>query len=169
MNPGNSHQFYIRVPLYFPRLMGRRSSEEFAAATGVLTGHSGALRSPADDLMIPAPRSRGEQRARLSRESGLDLNRFDSVTHLGGSLGTRPNARLYEYVILSELTAVSQLAVYQFFLHLVKRTISTIRHIVSPPAAAPGRSRSTQSQRRTVARPPCASCPPPSHAAPLLR
>ena len=49
-----------------------------------------------------------EQRARLSRESGLDLNRFDSVRHLGGSLGTRPNARLYEYVILSELTAVSQ-------------------------------------------------------------
>ena len=58
-----------------------------------------------------------EQRARLSRESGLDLNRFDSVTHLVGSLGTRPNARLYEYVILSELTAVSQftnLPIYQF-------------------------------------------------------
>ena len=58
-----------------------------------------------------------EQRARLSRESGLDLNRFDSVRHLVGSLGTRPNARLYEYVILSELTAVSQftnLPIYQF-------------------------------------------------------
>ena len=38
---------------YFLRLMGRRSSEEYAAAPGVLTGHSGALRSPADDLMIP--------------------------------------------------------------------------------------------------------------------
>ena len=62
-----------------------------------------------------------EQRARLSRESGLDLNRFDSVRHLGGSLGTRPNARLYEYVILSELTAVSQftnLPIYQFFYFL---------------------------------------------------
>ena len=30
--------------------MGRRSSEEYAAAPGVLAGHSGALRRPADDL-----------------------------------------------------------------------------------------------------------------------
>ena len=58
-----------------------------------------------------------EQRARLSRESGLDLNRFDSVTHLVGSLGTRPNARLPEYGILFGITAVSQftnLPIYQF-------------------------------------------------------
>ena len=55
-----------------------------------------------------------EQRARLSRESGLDLNRFDSVTHLVGSLGTRPNARLYEYVILSESLQSSSLPIYQF-------------------------------------------------------
>ena len=54
-----------------------------------------------------------EQRARLSRESGLDLNRFDSVTHLVGSLGTRPNARLYEYVILSESLQSSSLPIYQ--------------------------------------------------------
>jgi len=57
-----------------------------------------------------------EQRARLSRESGLDLNRFDSVTHLVGSLGTRPNARLYEYVILSESLQSPSLPItnYQF-------------------------------------------------------
>ena len=55
-----------------------------------------------------------EQRARLSRESGLDLNRFDSVTHLVGSLGTRPNARLPEYGILSESLQSSSLPIYQF-------------------------------------------------------
>ena len=31
----------------------RRSSEEHAAAPGVLTGHTGVLRHPAADLMIP--------------------------------------------------------------------------------------------------------------------
>ena len=55
-----------------------------------------------------------EQRALLSRESGLDLNRFDSVTHLVGSLGTRPNARLPEYGILSESLQSSSLPIYQF-------------------------------------------------------
>ena len=40
-----------------------------------------------------------EQRARLSRESGLDLNRFDSVIHLEEAFGTRPNAGLPEYGI----------------------------------------------------------------------
>ena len=53
-----------------------------------------------------------EQRARLSRESGLDLNRFDSVIHLEEDFGTRPNARLYEYVM--PFGIYCSLPVYQF-------------------------------------------------------
>ena len=53
-------------------------------------------------------------RARLSRESGLDLNRFDSVTHKEETLGTRPNAGLPDYGIPSESLQSSSLPIYQF-------------------------------------------------------
>ena len=88
--------------------MGRRSSEEYAAATGVMMDTLALF--GAQQMTSRSP----EQRARLSRESGLDLNRFDSVTHLVGSLGTRPNARLPEYGILSESLQSSSLPIYQF-------------------------------------------------------
>ena len=70
--------------LLLSAVMGRRSSEEYATATGVLAGHSGALRRQAEDLMIP-----GAARARLwPRESGLDLNCFATQRYtweLGGA------------------------------------------------------------------------------------
>ena len=42
----------VGIFLLSSQRMGRRSSEEYAAATGVLTGHTGSLRRPEVDLMI---------------------------------------------------------------------------------------------------------------------
>jgi hypothetical protein len=71
--------------------------------TGSIGGLTGMLRHPAADLMIPG--AAGASFPRIGpRPQSLRL----SVIHLEETFGTRPNARLYEYVMPFGITAVSQ-------------------------------------------------------------
>ena len=126
--------------------MGRRSSEEFAAATGVLAGHSGALPSSEPsrrDLPQDDPRSSG-MRVRLSRESGLDLNQslrlsdtLGRVTGLDLTQGC-PNTESFRNSLQSP-----SLPIYQFnfklanSLHTRASTVQQLR-VGSGPDAAHG-------------------------------
>ena len=112
-----------RVPFYSPR-MGRRSSEEHAAATGVLAGHSGALRCPADDLMIPGAAGASvprigprPQSLRLSDTPGRDLwVSMISLISANARLGTNMNIRLG--IVCSPRGLYHIIPIYQFVIYI---------------------------------------------------
>ena len=101
VNPGSSH-LYLGYPST-SAAYGAEVERGVRSRTGSIGDLTGALRSPAADLMIP-----GAAGATIPRIGPRPQSLRLSDTLEVGSLGTRPNARLPEYGILSELTAVSQ-------------------------------------------------------------